>query len=177
MLVTGGLHVVILVSEWDWDVYVFFGYRSSPVGTELGTGMWDAANWVGLLALGYALVLAATSNDLSQRWLGRGWKFVQRQAYTLFVLVWLHTAAFVLLDAGHGSSFMLWFWAFTLVAVVAQFAGFVHTVRSSRGPSPQRAPAKNSGPTSTSAAVAVRKAAAVTALWGILVGVTLLAGL
>jgi hypothetical protein len=129
--------------------------------------LWGAANWVGLIALGYALILSAISNDWSQRWRGRGWKFVQRQAYTLFVLVWLHTAAFVLLDAGHGSSFIRWFWALTATAIVAQFAGFVRTVRAGRGPSPQRAPSKVPRPAiPTNSAVEAAKWIAVTALWG-----------
>jgi DMSO/TMAO reductase YedYZ heme-binding membrane subunit len=165
MFVTATLHVVILLAP-DGGIWVpFLGERNS-FGMELGTGLWGGANWVGLIALGYALILAAISNDLSQRWLGRGWKFIQRQAYTLFVLVWLHTAAFVLLDAGHGSSFLLWFWAFTAMAVVAQFGGFVHTVGSRRGPSPQRAPAKVGPATQTIAAIGAAKWIAVAALWG-----------
>jgi DMSO/TMAO reductase YedYZ heme-binding membrane subunit len=165
MFVTASLHVVILLAPND-DIWVpFLGERTS-FGMELGTDFWGAANWVGLIALGYALILAAISNDLSQRWLGRGWKFVQRQAYTLFVLAWLHTAAFVLLDAGHGSSFLLWFWAFTAMAVVAQFAGFVHTVGARRGSSPQRASAKVGPAGPTIAAIGAAKWVAVTALWG-----------
>jgi DMSO/TMAO reductase YedYZ heme-binding membrane subunit len=108
MFVTAGLHVALLLQP-DFDVVVFFGIRNFRGETEFGLRMWDASNWVGALALAYALVLVATSNDLSQRWLGSGWKFIQRQAYTLFVLAWLHTAAFVLLDTGHGSSFSTWY--------------------------------------------------------------------
>jgi sulfoxide reductase heme-binding subunit YedZ len=78
MFVTAGLHVAILIGP-ELDVVGFFG-RSTGLGFKFGDGMWDAANWVGLLALAYGLVLAATSNDWSQRRLGRGWKFVQRQA-------------------------------------------------------------------------------------------------
>ena len=101
MFVTGSLHVLILL--WGgWDVLGFFFERdlSGPAwmptlgSRRMEASMAGAANWVGLLALGYALVLAATSNDWSQRRLGRGWKFIQRQAYTLFVLVFLHTGRF-----------------------------------------------------------------------------------
>jgi DMSO/TMAO reductase YedYZ heme-binding membrane subunit len=165
MFVTASLHVVILLAPDD-DIWLPFLSERNSFGMNLGTDLWGAANWVGLIALGYALILAAISNDWSQRWLRRGWKFIQRQAYTLFVLAWLHTAAFVLLDAGHGSSFILWFWAFTLMAVVAQFAGFVHTVRSPRGPSPQRAHAKVGPASPTNAFVGAAKWVAVTALWG-----------
>ncbi|MBG7605272.1 MAG: ferric reductase-like transmembrane domain-containing protein [Actinobacteria bacterium] len=141
MFVTAGLHIAILVGP-SLEVSGFFGVRSFR-GFEFGTRMWDAANWVGVVALGYALVLAATSNDWSQRKLGRGWKFLQRQTYTLFVLAWLHTAAFVVLGAGHAVTLFTWlFWSVTTVAVVFQLAGFVHTVRAPRGPSPYRAPPK-----------------------------------
>jgi hypothetical protein len=164
MFVTAGLHVAILQGP-DFVVIPFFGARNSR-GIELADSMWAASNWVGVVALGYAFVLVATSNDLSQRWLGRGWKFIQRQAYTLFVLAWLHTAAFVLLDAGHGSSFLPWFLAFTLMAAVAQFAGFVHTVRSPRRPSPYRVPGKVGTADSTIVAVGAAKWVAVAGLWG-----------
>jgi DMSO/TMAO reductase YedYZ heme-binding membrane subunit len=107
MFVTAGLHIAILVGP-NLEVSGFFGDRSFR-GFEFGTRMWDAANWVGVVALGYALVLAATSNDWSQRKLGRGWKFLQRQAYTLFALAWLHTAAFVRFGAGHGAALFTWF--------------------------------------------------------------------
>jgi hypothetical protein len=65
--------------------------------------------------------------------------------------------------------------AFTGLVIVAQFAGFVHTVRSSRGPSPQRAQAKPRATASTAAAVAVTKGAAIAALWGgLIIGVYIL---
>ena len=99
-----------------------------------------AANWAGLIALGAAMVLAATSNDWSQRRLGRGWKFVHQQAYTVFVLTWLHIAAFVLLRSGgmyhqpRLSASLLW--GITLAVVLAQFVGFVRTVRARRASAP-----------------------------------------
>ena len=156
MFVTAALHVAMLLDPDFLDVIPSFGERDPS--------MWSAAWWVGLFALGYAMVLAATSNDWAQRMLGRGWKFVQRQAYTLFVLTWLHTAAYVLLGAGHGAFLAVWlFWSLTAAAVLSQFAGFVHTVRSPRGPSPHRVPPK----------VDVRLGAArwlwVVALWGALI--------
>ena len=168
MFVTAGLHVLILF-EGSWDqIRVSFGAD----GFFSDESFWGAANWVGLVALAYALVLAATSNDFSQRRLGRGWKFVQRQAYTLFVLVWLHTAGWLLFSLPHSPTFIPWFWTFTAAAVVAQFAGFVHTVRSSRSPSPQRAPAKTSATDSMAGTVVVTKRAAIVALWsGLIIGV------
>jgi len=122
MFVTACLHVLMLLDD-GWDVIPFFAERTH-LGIELVPDGFLAANWVGLVALAYALVLAVTSNDVSQRRLGRGWKFLQRQTYTLFVLAWLHTAGFLFFNHLEGNSFIPWFWAFTLSAGVAQLAGF-----------------------------------------------------
>lgn len=164
MFVTAGLHVAIL-NGLSLDVLRWVREETFN-GSEWSTNMWAATNWVGALALGYALVLAATSNDWSQRKLRRGWKFLQRQAYTLFVLTWLHTAAFVLIGAGHGALLSAWlFLGVAAAAMLAQFAGFVHTVRAPRGPSPHRAPPKID--TGSSDAVSMRTARwlGVVALW------------
>jgi sulfoxide reductase heme-binding subunit YedZ len=168
MFVTAGLHIAILVGP-SLEVSWFFGVRSFR-GFKFETRMWDAANWVGVVALGYALVLTATSNDWSQRKLGRGWKFIQRQAYTLFVLAWLHTAAFVLLRAGHGASLFAWlFWSVTTAAAVFQFAGFVQTVRAPRGPSPHHVPPKVGAKSSAAMSVGAARWFGVLALWGVVI--------
>jgi sulfoxide reductase heme-binding subunit YedZ len=172
MFVTASLHVVLLLDGYlqPRTLFNFENLRDAffgPYGYIAADDLWTAANWVGLFALGYALVLAATSNDFSQRLLGRGWKFTQRQTYTLFVLVWLHTAVF-LVDLDRFPRDFTWFWGFTILVVVAQMSGFVHTVRSTRGPSPQRAPTKTRA-TSSKAASGVAKWVAVTALWGLLI--------
>ena len=147
MFVTASLHVALL-NDFSLDLTGFFGEHSAPSG-EYGTRVNDylfatsmsaAANWAGLIALGAAMVLAATSNDWSQRRLGRGWKFVHQQAYTVFVLTWLHIAAFVLLRSGgmyhqpRLSASLLW--GITLAVVLAQFVGFVRTVRARRASAP-----------------------------------------
>jgi DMSO/TMAO reductase YedYZ heme-binding membrane subunit len=164
MFVTAGLHVALLVPSDD-NVIGFFGEVIFP-GKTRSPSMWTGANWVGALALGYALVLAATSNDWSQRKLRRGWKFLQRQVYTLFVLTWIHTAAFVLLGAGHDASLFVWlFWGVTTAAVVAQFAGFVHTVRAPRGPSPYGVPPKSGADSSGAASTGTARWFGVVALW------------
>jgi hypothetical protein len=73
MFVTASLHVLLLVSPGrGW--FSFGDLRDSLFGPHGYMGpdnLWSAANWVGLFALGYVLVLAATSNDFSQRLLGR----------------------------------------------------------------------------------------------------------
>jgi sulfoxide reductase heme-binding subunit YedZ len=165
MFVTAGLHVAILLDPEFLDLI--------PSVDEADRSMWTAAWWIGLVALGYALVLAATSNDWSQRTLGRGWKFLQRQAYTLFVLTWLHTAAYVLLGAGHGASLGVWLlWGLTAVVVTAQLAGFVHTVRASRGPSPHRVPSKADSPGSLVLGSGTARWFGVAALWACLIAGT-----
>ena len=170
MFVTASLHVLLLVSPGrGW--FSFGDLRDSLFGPNGYIGpdnLWSAANWVGLFALGYALVLAATSNDFSQRLLGRGWKFTQRQAYTLFVLVWRHTAAFVV-DLDRFPPAFTWFWMLTILVVVAQMSGFVHTVRSTRGPSPLRAPNKSRAASTKAASAVAVKWVAVVALWGLLI--------
>jgi DMSO/TMAO reductase YedYZ heme-binding membrane subunit len=164
MFVTAGLHVAMLIDTFASLDDALFGVHGA-----LGRyDFWTAANWVGVVALVYALVLAITSNDFSQRLLGRGWKFTQRQAYTLFILAWLHTAAF-LVDIEEFPPAFNWFWLFTIPVVVAQVSGFVHTVRSPRGPSPQRAPRKSRADSSRAASSAYARWAAVIALWSLLI--------
>jgi sulfoxide reductase heme-binding subunit YedZ len=174
MFVTASLHVVLLIDGYLGPGQTLFSFRNlresffGPYGYIAADDLWTAANWVGLFALGYALVLAGTSNDFSQRLLGRGWKFTQRQTYTLFVLVWLHTAVF-LVDLDRFPPALTWFWVFTILVVVAQMSGFVHTVRSTRGPSPQRAPTKTRAASTKVASVVAAKWIAVAALWGLLI--------
>ena len=164
MFVTAGLHLLILL-DGGWDI---FGFFLDEVG-DLRHDIWAAANFVGLLALGYALVLAATSNDWLQRLLGRGWKFVQRQAYTLYVLTVLHVVVWVLI--GHGNAFKTWFWVFAALAVVAQVAGFVHTVRSPRGPSPQKPRLRPDRASPSDATIGAARWLAVGGLWaGLIIG-------
>ena len=53
-------------------------------------------NLLGLIAISYGILLAFSSNDLSQKFLGgSAWKFFQQMAYIFWVLVLLHTAYFL----------------------------------------------------------------------------------
>ena len=172
MFVTAVLHVALL-NDFDLDVTGFFGKSTSCCGFIFRDGIWEAATWVGLLALGYALVLAATSNDWSQRKLGRGWKFLHQQTYTLFVLAWLHTAAFVLLFRPFHSPILYdlqWlFWGVTLAAVAAQFAGFVRTVRAPRKPARRSVPPTSGFSDPGGPRMRALKWFGVVALWGVLI--------
>ena len=162
MFVTASLHTVMLIGP-ERDVVAWFGDLFSEA-VRSSVPMWVGAQWVGVIALALAAVLAAISNDWSQKFLGRGWKFIQRQAYTVFVLTWLHTAAFLFLGAGHGAVLPAWlFLGITGAAIVAQVAGFGHTVLAVREPSRDRVPAM--APTEQADA-RVRYAK-----WGVVVGV------
>lgn len=92
-------HALIILDGWVvYDLAGLFGFAFHPdlgryVMLQHGFGL---ANLVGILALVYGFVLAATSNDRSLRLLGAPvWKFVQIGAYVLWALVVLHTAYFL----------------------------------------------------------------------------------
>lgn len=137
MFVTVAVHVLMITSpvgEGGWIDHID--------GSFSGEDAWDAANMAGWLAFAAALVLASTSNDVSHRLLGRGWKFVQRQAYTLYVLAVLHSVVWLEWFNADWIIPTEWFWYLTAGVVIFQFAGFWHTVLATRGPSPPRAPAR-----------------------------------
>ncbi len=61
--------------------------------TNRGFGI---ANLLGLVAILYGLLLAFSSNDLSQKFLGgSAWKFLQQIVYIFWTLILLHTAYFL----------------------------------------------------------------------------------
>ena len=87
------------VTGWvEWNFARLFGLELHPglgryVMVQHGFGL---ANLIGILALGYGLVLVATSNNRAVRVLGgQVWKFVQFAAYVLWMLVVVHTAYFL----------------------------------------------------------------------------------
>lgn len=100
-VVLAAVHTVIILDGWiEWDLIRIFGYQMLPMTGEYvmlqhGFGL---ANAVGIVALVYGIILAATSNDRSQRFLGgAAWKFLQQSAYVLWALIVLHTAYFLYL--------------------------------------------------------------------------------
>lgn len=95
----GVVHATIILIGWvglEWQR--LFGFEFHPnlqtyVMFDKGFGL---GNVIGILALLYGLVLALTSNDLSQRWLGLAiWKYVQQGAYILWALIVAHTIYFL----------------------------------------------------------------------------------
>jgi sulfoxide reductase heme-binding subunit YedZ len=100
-VVLAGVHTAIVLDGWvTWDFARLFGYEFHPalkqyVMVQHGFAL---ANIIGFVALGYGAILAATSNDVSQRRLGGSvWKFIQQGAYVLWALIVLHTAYFLYL--------------------------------------------------------------------------------
>ncbi len=94
-------HTAVILDGWvEWDLIRSVGYELHPllgqyVMVQHGFGL---ANLVGFGALAYGIVLAISSNDRSQKFLGGPvWKFLQQGAYVLWVLVVVHTAYFLYL--------------------------------------------------------------------------------
>lgn len=98
--VVASIHGVLVVHGWArWSLRRFLGYEFIPqLGREArlepGFGL---ANLVGLTALGFALLLAATSSDRALRRLGPGWKWLHHSALFVFYLSLLHAGYFLFL--------------------------------------------------------------------------------
>ena len=95
------LHGVLVVHGWArWSFRRFLGYEVVPqlgreVRLEPGFGL---ANLVGVTALAFALVLAATSSDWALRRLGApAWKWLHHSALFVFYLSLLHAGYFLFL--------------------------------------------------------------------------------
>jgi len=131
--VAAAIHVgVYLSGALNWNALGFFAdFAHHP--PALFRNAFGVANWVGLVALAYLVALAITSNDVSMKLLGRGWKFLQQQSYTLIILAAIHTGVFLYLviEIGHGV-FPPAFWVATLGAAALQIAGYVRTVARQR---------------------------------------------
>lgn len=98
-VVLAAVHTAIILLGWvELDLMRLFGFEFHPglqryVMVQHGFAL---ANAVGIFALLYGLVLAATSNDASMRLLGNGvWKFVQQGTYVLWWLAVAHTVYFL----------------------------------------------------------------------------------
>lgn len=90
----GLLHGYLILDGWvRWSVWEFFGYQyvtelDQYLRFEPGFGL---ANLMGLTALIFALILAATSSDRAVSLLGvSSWKWLHMFAYVIFYLAALH---------------------------------------------------------------------------------------
>ena len=99
------IHTVIILDSWiKWDLAQIFGYMLHPQTAQYvmllhGFGL---ANVIGIVALMYGMVLAASSNDWSQQKLsGSVWKYLQQGVYVLWMLVVVHTGYFLYIHFQH----------------------------------------------------------------------------
>lgn len=137
-------HTAIILDGWvGWDLARLVGFEFHPglghyVMVQHGFGL---ANLVGVLALAYGLILVVTSNDRAMRFLGGPvWKFVQRGAYVLWVLIAAHTAYFLFM---HFLDFHRptppanpLQWPFTLIVLLILILRWAASIRSWRGRRP-----------------------------------------
>jgi len=125
------LHVIIYMRSFRWNpLGYFFGLDSGQMRV-LRTAF-ASSNWVGLLGLGIMLVLGATANDFSQKWLGKGWKFLQQQNYVLFALTFLHILLFlylVYIRSNRDGIIQVTFWWLSVITVGFQIMGYIRAVR------------------------------------------------
>ena len=101
--ITAAIHAYLIWDGWAlWSVRRLFGYQDlRPAGgpddvlVDPGFGL---ANLLGIVALGWMLIIAATSSGWALQRLGtRAWKYVQQFAYLVFYLAGLHSAYFLFL--------------------------------------------------------------------------------
>lgn len=96
--VVASIHGFLVINGWArWGLRRFLGYEVVPqlgreVRLEPGFGL---ANLIGLTALVFALLLAATSSDRALRRLGPGWKWLHQSALFVFYLSLLHAGYFL----------------------------------------------------------------------------------
>ncbi len=142
-IVLAAVHTTIILFGWvNLDLMRLFGFEFHPelqryVMVQHGFAL---ANAVGIFALLYGVVLAATSNDASMRWMGSGvWKYVQQGTYVLWWLSVAHTAYFLFvhfIDFHRRTPDPNWaqlpFVALVLTVLGLQFAASIKTWRRSR---------------------------------------------
>ena len=142
--VTGLVHTVLILNGWvQWDLGRLMGYEfvaqfGRTLRLEPGFGL---ANLIGLVAMVWLVVLAATSSSWAVRTLGHSaWKWVHQGAYVIFYLVVLHAAYFLFIH--YTASFHReppppnWFrWPLLVMGITVaalQWAAFVKTARQRR---------------------------------------------
>lgn len=152
--ITALVHAVLILDGWvDWEWGRLLGYEFIPqlsrvARIEPGFGL---ANLIGLVALVWALALAATSSDWAVRVLGpAAWKWLHHGAYVIFYLAVLHTVYFLFMHftpsfhrAPPPANWFRWpLLAMGVTVLALQWAAFAKTTRRRREPAdnvrPQR---------------------------------------
>jgi sulfoxide reductase heme-binding subunit YedZ len=148
--IVGLVHGYLILDGWvRWSVWEFFGYQyfqevETYLRVESGFGL---ANFAGLIALTFALVLAATSFDKAVNWLGvSSWKWLHGFAYVIFYLSVVHVIYFAFIHytpslnralLGQPTNYpdnpLKYYYLFAMISVLAvQIAAFIKTVRKNR---------------------------------------------
>lgn len=138
-------HTVLIIDGWArWDLQRFLGDEFVPqldryARVEPGFGL---ANLIGLVAIGWTLVLMATSSNRAIEALGgQAWKWLQYGAYIVFYLVVLHTVYFLFMHytpSFHRTTpsdqnwFRFPFLVLALAVPALQLSAFARTVRRQR---------------------------------------------
>ena len=136
--IAAAIHIGIF---WEWSLgwgswrrffYPANGQVASALMEDRANGFvasaFQVANVVGLVALVYAIVLAVTSNDASQRWLRGGWSWIMKRATTMQVLILLHTWLFAYYLTREQALPAGTLWASLLAVLLLQTAAFAKTV-------------------------------------------------
>lgn len=148
--VVAAVHFYLIWDGWArWDVRELLGFQYVPeldayLRFEPGFGL---ANLMGLTALLFALVLAATSFDRAVSFLGiSSWKWLHSFTYVIFYIVVLHSLYFAFihytpaphrlmmgLDTIYPENILRFGYVAMLISVLGlQIAAFVKTVRQRR---------------------------------------------
>lgn len=142
--VTALVHTVLVVDGWvQWDPGRLMGYEfvaelDRTLRLEPGFGL---ANLIGLVALVWMLVLAATSSSWAVRTIGpEAWKWIHQGAYVIFYLTVLHAVYFLFIH--YTASFHReppppnWFrWPLVVMGIsiaTLQWTAFARTARRRR---------------------------------------------
>lgn len=144
------VHAYLILDGWArWSVWGFLGYQYVPeldmyLRFEPGFGL---ANLMGLVALTFALALAATSFDRAVSFLGiSSWKWLHSFAYVIFYLVALHVIYYAFIHytpsphrilmempTDYPSNPLRFFYLAAILSVFfAHIGAFIKTVRQQR---------------------------------------------
>jgi sulfoxide reductase heme-binding subunit YedZ len=139
------IHAYVVIDGWmNWDLMRLLGWQYVPqLGRELmvnpGLGL---ANLMGLVALFWAVVLAATSADRAVSYLGiSSWKWLHYFTYVIFYLVALHSIYFMFIQYSASPTqpnppdpnwFRFPLLIMSLLVPAAQITAFIKTVWKNR---------------------------------------------